>query len=405
MPIIAAFIALLQLLSSFNDNSDEHLAAARNFRGRALAAEQSNQPTKAIELYQKAIDEYFLAQQSNSGIDTKLLDQTRSRIASIKETMNSQPSVTFKDVIGLDAAKQVLFEAIVLPQKLPHLYKTGTIPWKGILFYGPPGTGKSILAEATAGEIPNATLFSVSVADLVSQKFGESEQKIRTLFEKARMNKPSIIFIDEIESLISDRGQGHSEESQRMISEFLCQLDGVGVDNSNVLFIGATNIPWRIDSAMRRRFEKRIYLPLPSSDLRKDLIKKKLKGHRHVIEEDGFSRIALQTHGFSGADLIRLVNDALMGPVRSVMTATSFTRGTAFDKYGNEQTSVWIACENNEYHCVPARWNELKSDEIGLTAVSERHFEASLQTVKASISKAELQPYEDWTNQFGESGM
>ena len=149
-----------------------------------------------------------------------------------------KPNVKRSDVAGLDTAKESLKEAVILPIKFPHLFTGNRKPWRGILLFGPPGTGKSYLAKAVATEANNSTFFSVSSSDLVSKWLGESEKLVKNLFQMAREHKPSIIFIDEVDSLCSSRSDNESESARRIKTEFLVQMQGVGNDNDGILVLG-----------------------------------------------------------------------------------------------------------------------------------------------------------------------
>ena len=221
-------------------------------------------------------------------------------------------------------------EAVILPVKFPQLFVGKRKPWKGILLYGPPGTGKSYLAKAVATEA-DSTFFSVSSSDLVSKWQGESEKLVRNLFEMAREAAPSIIFIDEIDSLCSNRSEGESDSTRRIKTEFLVQMQGVGHQDSerNVLVLAATNIPWELDPAMRRRFEKRIYIPLPSAYARSTMFRIHLgctssNPTPNTVEDEEFRLLGEMSEGWSGSDISVCVREALMNPIRVCQSAKQF---------------------------------------------------------------------------------
>uniref|UniRef100_K1PSK5 vesicle-fusing ATPase n=1 Tax=Magallana gigas TaxID=29159 RepID=K1PSK5_MAGGI len=237
-----------------------------------------------------------------------------------------RPNVKWDDVAGLYMAKEALKEAIILPVKFPHLFTGKRKPWRGILLFGLPGTGKSYLAKAVATEANNSTFFSVSSSDLVSKWMGESEKLVKTLFLLARENKPSIIFIDEVDTLCGARSEKDSDSARRIKTEFLLQMQGVGVDNDGVLVLGATNKPWVLDSAICIRFEKKIYIPLPEAPARTKMFINYLGNTPHSISEEEFWELGKRTEGYTGDDIQVVVRDALMQPIRKVQTATHFKR-------------------------------------------------------------------------------
>lgn len=191
------------------------------------------------------------------------------------------------------------------------------------MLYGPPGTGKSYLAKACATEA-DGTFFSVSSSDLVSKWLGESERLVKKLFEMARESKPAIIFIDEIDSLCGSRSEGENETSRRIKTEFLVQMQGVGSDNDGILVLGATNVPWELDPAVRRRFERRIYIPLPDIHARAAMFKIRLGKTPHCLTEEDFMELGKASEGYSGSDITIVVKEAMMMPVRKCQTATKF---------------------------------------------------------------------------------
>jgi hypothetical protein len=234
--------------------------------------------------------------------------------------------VSWDDVAGLETAKDALKEAVILPMKFPQLFTGKRKPWSGILLYGPPGTGKSFLAKAVATQ-SQSTFFSVSSSDLVSKWMGESERLVKQLFAMAREARPSIIFVDEVDSLCGTRSEGESEASRRIKTEFLVQMNGVGnEDQTNVLVLGATNIPWALDTAIKRRFEKRVYIPLPELEARRRMFELNIGSTPCLLEPKDLRYLSEQTEGYSGADIAVLVREALMQPVRRVMNATHFKR-------------------------------------------------------------------------------
>jgi len=292
-------------------------------------------------------------------------------------------------------SKESLKEAVILPLKFPQLFVGNRKPWKGILLYGPPGTGKSYLAKAVATEA-NATFFSVSSADLISKWLGESEKQVRNLFEMAREEAPSIIFIDEIDSLCGERSDNENEATRRVKTEFLVQMNGVGHDDDKgVLVLGATNIPWSLDPAVRRRFEKRIYISLPDVAARARIFQLHLGDTPHSVTQQQFRELASMTEGYSGSDIAVVVRDALMQPVRKVQAATHFKRiGPA----------SLTPCSPGDPDAMEMTWENVPSDELVVPQVSFNDFLRAIRTTKPSVNTADLERQEEWTDQFGSEG-
>ncbi|KXJ24200.1 Vacuolar protein sorting-associated protein 4B [Exaiptasia diaphana] len=293
--------------------------------------------------------------EEESAEDKKLKGQLNSAIVVEK------PNVKWSDIAGLESAKEALKEAVILPIKFPHLFTGKRTPWKGILLYGPPGTGKSYLAKAVATEANNSTFISVSSSDLVSKWLGESERLVKQLFEIAREQKPSIIFIDEVDSLCGSRSENESESARRIKTEFLVQMQGVGVDNDGILVLGATNIPWTLDSAIRRRFEKRIYIPLPEAGARQKMFELSLGATKTELRPNDLKDLCKKTDGYSGADINIVVRDALMQPVRKVQQATHFkrVRGPSLQDPNTIVDDLLTPCSPGDREALEMNWMDV----------------------------------------------
>ncbi|KAM6302711.1 katanin p60 ATPase-containing subunit A-like 2 [Podargus strigoides] len=245
-----------------------------------------------------------------------------------KDIYLHNPNVKWDDIIGLDAAKRLVKEAVVYPIRYPQLFTGILSPWKGLLLYGPPGTGKTLLAKAVATEC-NTTFFNISASTIVSKWRGDSEKLVRVLFELARNHAPSTIFLDELESVMSQRGiasGGEHEGSRRMKTELLVQMDGLAQSDDLVFVLAASNLPWELDSAMLRRLEKRILVDLPSKEARQVMIQHWLpplsnSGGVELRTDLDYSLLGQETEGYSGSDIKLACKEAAMRPVRKVFDA------------------------------------------------------------------------------------
>ncbi|KAJ4312271.1 hypothetical protein N0V94_007537 [Neodidymelliopsis sp. IMI 364377] len=301
----------------------------------------------------------------------------------LNEIVIQGDEVHWDDVAGLEIAKSALKETVVYPFLRPDLFMGLREPARGMLLFGPPGTGKTMLARAVATE-SKSTFFAISASSLTSKFLGESEKLVRALFQLAKIMAPSIIFVDEIDSLLSSRGGSSEHEATRRIkTEFLIQWsdlqkaaagretsekDKEKGDATRVLVLAATNLPWAIDEAARRRFVRRQYIPLPEDFVRKQQVKTLLSHQKHDLSDKDLDRLVSLTDGFSGSDITALAKDAAMGPLRSL---------------GESLLTMTM-------------------DEI--RPMRFQDFQASLRTIRPSVSKQGLKEFEDWAREFGERG-
>mmetsp|Transcript_42512 Transcript_42512/g.51618 ORF Transcript_42512/g.51618 Transcript_42512/m.51618 type:complete len:438 (-) Transcript_42512:464-1777(-) len=316
--------------------------------------------------------------------------------------LSEKPNIKWDDVAGLEGAKEALKEAVILPVKFPQFFTGNRKAWKALLLYGPPGTGKSYLAKAVATEA-DSTFFSVSSSTLVSKWMGESEKMVSNLFAMARENNPAIIFIDELDSLCSARGDSESEAARRIKTEFLVQMQGVGNSNDNVLVLGATNMPYMLDQAVRRRFDKRIYIPLPEVNARAHMFKVHLGDTPHDLSQDDLYELGSRTEGFSGSDVAVVVKDVLFQPVRRVQEATHFK--AIQDAEGK---TIYEPCSPGDPGAFEATLEQFAtngcSEQVMPPKICKGDFERVLTRARPTVSVKDLEDHTRFTEEFGEEG-
>ena len=235
----------------------------------------------------------------------------------------SEAEVRLRDVVGLDAAKKALYEAVEVPILHPNLVKKYDVQnIKGILLFGPPGTGKTMLIRAVAGELEDVKLIVVSGSEIAKNGLENALSEIRDIFNRARENTPAIIFIDEMDALLPSR-EGSSEFAVHMTSEFLQQLDGIKSSNGIVL-VGATNRPDHIDPAILRpgRIDKFIFVSPPNSSDRAQLFEENLKRAPMDSNMD-FKRLAEESEGFTGADITNICRQAKLNALEENVSTSN----------------------------------------------------------------------------------
>ncbi len=237
----------------------------------------------------------------------------------VEEVKRQVPSVTYEDIGGLKRELRLVREMIELPLRHPELFqRLGIEPPKGVLLYGPPGTGKTLIAKAVANEV-DAHFISISGPEIMSKYYGESEQRLREIFEEAKENAPSIIFIDEIDSIAPKREEVTGEVERRIVAQLLALMDGLEA-RGQVIVIGATNRPDALDPALRRpgRFDREIEIGVPDKEGRKEILEIHTRG-MPLAEDVNLDELAELTVGFVGADLEALCKEAAMHALRRVL--------------------------------------------------------------------------------------
>ncbi|XP_069679012.1 fidgetin-like protein 1 isoform X2 [Periplaneta americana] len=303
-------------------------------------------------------------------MDERLKNIDPKMVALIKnEIMDNGTPVTWDDIAGLEFAKATIQEVVVWPLLRPDIFTGLRRPPKGILLFGPPGTGKTLIGKCIASQ-SHSTFFSISASSLTSKWIGDGEKMVRALFAVARCHQPAVVFIDEIDSLLTQRSDTEHESSRRIKTEFLVQLDGAATgEEDRILVIGATNRPQELDEAARRRLVKKLYIPLPEFPARRQIVDRLMSDENHNLTEEDVHEIATLTDGYSGADMKNLCQEASLGPIRSL---------------------GFIEIQH------------ISPDQVRPVTVSD--FKSALNRVRASVSPGDLDSYVAWDKLYG-SGM
>ena len=293
------------------------------------------------------------------------------------ESLIEKSSVTWKDIGGLDEIKDLIQETIVIA----GLTKPESVkPDKGILLFGPPGTGKTLLAAAAAGSL-KATFFNVKVSSVLSKYFGESSKMITALYESARNHSPSIVFIDEFDSITMSRDGDQGEASRKVLSTLLAELDGFQDKKSDklILTLAATNTPEDLDQAVLSRFPKRIYIKLPDKKSCSEIIKLQVKGlDSSAIDFDKLAEMCV-VNRYSGRDLQNVSKDA----IRSMIHRSNAEIFDDIDKMAE------------------LSFEELKKRTLKVSALTMDDFIKSIAKVKSPLTTEKLASFEKWNKEYG----
>ena len=351
--------------------------------------------------------------------------------------LTESTGVGWGDVAGLHAAKQALEEAVLLPLWHPELYVGPVTPWRGVLLYGPPGTGKTHIARALATEARTAFM-SVSAKDMVSKWQGESEKNITALFADARASAPCIVFMDEVDAIAGEGTSGNTDDFRvRIQKQLLIEMDGLGTQSeraAHVMVLGATNEPWSLSAAFRRRFEQRVYIPLPDADACGEMVATELRGSIALVlgheEARGVAR-RCRAKGYSGHDVAMMVRSAVLRPVREICAARFFRpvsgAGGGGGTDADADAGLFEACTRDPpcARCpmllfadhggdvmrlplsrrVCARCGAVRASmraiKLRARTATLADFDAAIAATPATVDPASIARFEEWTRQFG----
>jgi len=353
---------MLELAKEYED------LAAQLRKGESVVSNRTSEITSRVKVASSSVAREMKAEGEVAKLDAEFDAQA--------ETLITKADVSWGDIAGLDDVKKALMEAIFFSLAKPE-EPVRVEPPRRFLLYGPPGTGKTLLAMA-ASNMLKATFFDVSISKVLSRYVGDSPRMLSAIFRVAYHKAPSVIFFDEVEALTIKRDLG-KEPATGVLQTFLTELDGFKSKylDKPVLVIAATNKPWLLDEAILSRFEKRIYIPLPNRESRKQIFKLEIEKRGFKLQGITFDELVNLTEGYSGRDIANICKEAIMMMLRRANPNIA-------DKL--QKVKDLSELEQETYRIEPITREELLE---------------ALNRIKPAISQEEVKKYEEWGRQFG----
>ncbi|XP_076112565.1 vacuolar protein sorting-associated protein 4-like isoform X3 [Mytilus galloprovincialis] len=349
------------------------------------------------EILQKELnDENGGGENDENGEETACKESEDHQVERLVNDMSESetPDITLEDVCGCQDVKDKLTESIILPIKFPHLFQGKRRPmWKGILLYGAPGSGKTMIIKALAGENPDVSFLRIVCSDLVSKFLEHQEKLIKQLFGKARGLKPCIVFIEDFDSLFNE---DESMIDHKVLTELMVQIQDIGLDNEGIHVILSARKPWALQRSVLRRLNKRVLVPLPDHEARRQIFMKNMKPIKNDVKD--YMIFADKTEGYTGADISTIVRDASMAPLRKIQNASHFKKvqGPSLTDPEVIVDDLLTPCASQDSMAIEMSWLDVSEDKLSEPTVTTDDVLKSLNGTKPSIDEEYLKKLNDF---------